>query len=384
MTPLSAVGTSGDLVRRLTRLAKMTTEGAPVVSVYLDTRWRDEHQRDRVRVFLRHEIRSARARADGARLSQDLDWIEEQGKLMIDQERCPGARGVALFSCRTLGLREVFAVAVPFRPLFVVAALPLLTPLADVVEGTLASLVVFIDGESARLILIGPEGADESVLLESEVPGRHRQGGWALLAQSHYQRHIQEHRGRHFEAVVRAVAQLAESQAVGRIVLAGDARNASVFRQHLPLALDARIVGRMPGARYEGDAALVERAVALLGRFDDEAEAAELAEVLTYAAKGGLAVVGLDDTLEAVTRGAVHGLYIARDFAADGADCVACGALQPAAARCRRCGAEVRAIELGGAMVDRTLALGGRVEVVEDHAALEAAGGVAAQLRYAL
>ena len=384
MNPTGPSAVDAGLAGRLERLARITGAETRVVSVYLNTRWNDEQQRERVRVFLKGEIRAARETADGAVLAEDLDWIEEQGQLLTGQERFPGARGVAFFACRALGLREVFAVAVPFRPVFVVAASPLLTPLVAAVEGMRAVLVMFVDGERAHLIPLGPEGASEAVVLESEVPGRHRQGGWALLAQSHYQRHIQEHRGRHFEAVAQAVAKLAESRPVDRIVLAGEPRNAHALRTHLPASLDARVVGLVPGARYESDAALVERAVALLERVDAEAEAVQLAEVLTDAAKGGSAVVGLEGTLEAVARGAVHRLYIAADFALDGATCAVCRALQPGAARCRRCGGELRAVELGSAMVDRALATGGHVEVVARHPGLDAAGGVAARLRYAL
>ena len=379
-TPL--VGVGADLAGRLDHLARITGAATRIVSVYLNTRWSDEHQRARVRVFLKNEIHAARAR--GAALGADLDWIAEQGEFLTAQEHLPASRGVALFACGALGLREVFAVAAPFRPSFVVAASPFLTPLVDAVESMSGVLVVFVDGESARLIPLGPEGPAEAVVLESEVPGRHRQGGWALLAQSHYQRHIQEQRGRHFEAVAGAVAQLAESRPVGRIVVAGESRNASVFRGYLPSPLGARVIGPVPGARYESDAALVERAVKLLGRVDGEAKAAEVADVLTDAAKGGLGVVGLDDTLEAVARGAVHRLYVAANFVLEGGSCAVCDALQPGGARCRRCGGALRAVELGGAMVDRVLATGGRVEVVERHPGLDAAGGVAARLRYAL
>ena len=37
----------------LKALARITPGAAPVISVYLDTRWSDEHQRERVRVFVK-------------------------------------------------------------------------------------------------------------------------------------------------------------------------------------------------------------------------------------------------------------------------------------------------------------------------------------------
>jgi len=49
-----------DASRRLAQLAKLPTAERPVVSVYLDTRWTDEQQRERVRIFLRNNDPAAR------------------------------------------------------------------------------------------------------------------------------------------------------------------------------------------------------------------------------------------------------------------------------------------------------------------------------------
>ena len=194
-----------DVSARLTELAKIRGARTPVVSVYLNTRWADEHQTGTGPRLLKNEILRAR-RAGG--LDSDLDWIQAQGESLVTQARFPDAHGVALFACEGLGLRGIIPVAVPFENAFVVADPPFLRPLATALEEAPSTLIVFVDGESARLIPLSAEGAGEEVALQSDVPGRHRRGGWALLAQSRYQRHIQDHRGRHFEAVAEALVQL--------------------------------------------------------------------------------------------------------------------------------------------------------------------------------
>lgn len=373
-----------DVRKQLTELARVRGAASPVVSVYLNTRWRDEHQRERVRVFLKNELRRARQGAEPA-LGEDLDWIETEGESLIDQARFPEARGVALFACRALGLREVLPVREPFDDAFVVAERPFLRPLAALAERVPAALVVFVDGESARLIPVGALGPGEEIALESEVPGHHRRGGWALLAQSRYQRHVQDHRGRHFEAVAEALAGLTEGNALDRIVLAGEPRTVGEFQRHLPARLGERVVGSVPAARHEPGATLVARATALLDRWRRERQHAAVDAVLTEAAKGGQAVAGLEETLEAVARGAVQRLYLAAGFRERGWVCGECGALQPGpTGPCRRCGKPTAAVELGEAMVDRVLATGGAVETIEAHPGLPRVGGVAAQLRYPL
>src|SRR4029450_5856357 len=78
----------------------------------------------------------------------------------------------------------------------------------------------FVDGVSARLVPLLADGLGEAVTLDGEVHDRHRQGGWHLLAQSRYQRHIQEQRGHHFDAFAAALTELVDELGVERIVLA--------------------------------------------------------------------------------------------------------------------------------------------------------------------
>ena len=111
---------------------------APVVSVYLDTRWADEHQRDRVRIFLKNEL--ARARS-GPAAPGDLDWVEREGEALVAQSRASDAHGVALFACEALGLHEVFSMGIPFENRFVVAAALFLRPLAALLRESPNTLV---------------------------------------------------------------------------------------------------------------------------------------------------------------------------------------------------------------------------------------------------
>ena len=96
-------------------------------------------------------------------------------------------------------------------------------------------------------------------------------------------------------------------------------------------------------------------------------------------------MASLEGALEAMHRGAVDHLYMLRGFEERGRACQGCAALQPGdAATCRLCRHATMGIELGEAMVTRTIAAGGAVTMLNAHAALSAAGGIAARLRFAL
>ena len=181
------VSSHAELRARVAALARIARAPSPVVSVYLDTRWADEHQRERVRVFLAEEIKKTREAGASAHLGADLDWIAQQGEAIVGQARDPDAWGVVLFACGLLGLREVLPVHAPVWDLFVIAEAPFVRRLAEVLDDMPSTLVVFVDAESARLIQlradgVGPEVRLESVVMRSErhrprLPSPLRRGG---------------------------------------------------------------------------------------------------------------------------------------------------------------------------------------------------------------
>jgi peptide subunit release factor 1 (eRF1) len=363
------------------RLRRSRATTPAIVSVYLNTQWSDEHQRDRTRVFLNRELH--RAREAGLGTPDDLDWIEQEGRELVAQGELPDAHGVALFACRTLGLREIVPVRMPFEEMFVVAERPRLGPLLAMLGEHASTLVVFVDGESARLVPLHLSGADQEVRFDAEIPGHHRRGGWAQLAQSRYARHIEAHRGQHFQAVAQAVTEAVDSEKIQQIILAGHEDRLSDFRGYLPERLQRLVVGQVHAARRENTSAILARAAERLDLQEHSDVIAEVDAVLTEAAKGGQAVAGVG-TLDAARRGAIHRLYILEDFRRPGRKCEPCGALQEAGEQCWLCAGATRDIELGAALVDRVLETGGTVHSVAGHQGLAIAGGVAARLRYSL
>jgi hypothetical protein len=370
-----------DLHARLTALGKIDRAPAPVVTAYLNTRWADEHQRDRVRIFLKNELAAAR-RAPGPRPSEaDLDWVEAQGEALLNQTAMPETNGVALFACEALGLREIIPSRVPFENT-TVAETPLLRPLLELREKAPSTLVVFVDTETAGSSR-SPPRVGRGVTLRP-TPGHHSRGRGAD-GPVRVRLHIQDHRAQHFEAVVASLIGLMEGHGLRSIVLAGEPRNVAVFRKELPPRLAASVVGTVAGARHEAIGIIVDRAAEYLPHVQGQREAEGVDAALTAAAKRGKASAGLEATLKAINRGAVHRLYLLKGWSAPGRRCGGCGTLQDGFTwTCPTCGGEALTVELGEAMAERVAAAGGTVESIEVHQPLAAAGGVAAELRYPL
>lgn len=111
----------------------------------------------------------------------------------------------------------------------------------------------------------------------------------------------------------------------------------------------------------------------------------DLDTTLTEAAKGGRAAAGLSSVLQALSRGAVQRLYLLKTFREYGRACSTCGGLHAGdRLACRFCGKATRPVELGERIAERVIRAGGTVEPLPEHAGLADAGGIAAELRYAL
>lgn len=373
-----------DIRRELVELSGMPASRAPVLSTFIDTRWVDEHQRGRVRAVIESELRRAAA-ADPPPLPEDVRWVEARTTAIAAQAELVGAQGVALFACSPIGLRRVLALRVPVATTASLGSRPRLRPLIEALPGVEETLVVWLDREHSRMIPIGPEGAREEVALIADVPGHHKRGGWAQLAQSRYQRHIEVHRDRHLDAVAAAARGLVHDLAVTDLVLMGEAEIVNALRGALDTDTASRVVATLPSSQYESSADRAARALAAAEHSRAVETAARVETVLVDAEKRARATAGLGPTLDAVSRGAVHQLYLLRAFNRVGRECEPCGLLKAEAVpTCPLCGGLTTETELGEAAGRRVLSAKGDVLGVADHAGLAQHGGLAASLRYAL
>jgi peptide subunit release factor 1 (eRF1) len=372
-----------DLTQGMMELAKLPPAPTPLVSVYLNTHWADEHQRERVRIFLKNQLTEARRAEAGSRAAaDDLDWIEEQGALLWSRQIAEEARGAALFACEAIGLRKMLTSRVPFENLFVVDETACLRPLAEARDVAPPALLVFVDTESARLLTLSASGLGEEVDVESDVQGHQRQGGSAA---ARIQRHFQEERARHYERVARHVIAGVDQQGVRHIVLAGDERNTALFREELPERVARYVVGTVSGTRYEPIDATAARASELLPRMDHQREVTDVEAALVAAAKGGKAATGVAATLAATNQDAIYRLYLLRGWTAPGRKCIRCAMLGEGFTwMCPACGGDAHTVELGEAIIQRVVRTGGEIEPVTGHEGLAKAGGIAADLRHPL
>ncbi len=360
--------------RDLRELAAFRSEH-PVVSVYLNTDPRAGNA-DAYRLRLRNLLKGLQAKADAeaiqAYFEREYDWT---------------GRGVAVFSCTGAAFFRAFPLGVPVSDLAWEGQRPYVRPLTALLDAYGGYGVVLVSKEQARFFYFHLGRLEEQEGFQgeevrhtkrgggSQAPGR--RGGVAGLTD--YAEEVAE---RNLKRAAEAAETFFARNKVRRILIGGSEENVALFRQHLGKAWQSLVVGTFPMDLRASHAEVLAKALAIGQEAELRREARLLEALKTKAAKGGEAVLGLDETLGAVHEKRVHILLFEQGYREPGYRCTGCGFLTTQALEtCPFCGSPVEAVpDAVELAVKRTLAEGGEVEVIARD--LSDIGHIGALLRY--
>lgn len=347
----------------------------PVVTVYLNTDPR-EGNADAHRLRMRSLLKGVRSAADAEAIRQFFevqhDW---------------SGRGVAVFSCQAEGFFRAYPVGVPVRDMVWEGGRPYVRPLTALMDAYGHYGVVLVNKEQARFLLFHLGWLEEQDGFQGEEVRRTKRGsvgrypggrGSAPEGASEEDEVVE----RNMKQAVAAAEAFFSRHQVRRILIGGSEENVALFRERLGKAWQSLIAGTFPMDIRASHAEVLAKALEIGQEAERRREERLVGEIRTLAAKGGAAVVGLDETLGAVHEKRVRVLVYEEGYRAPGYVCTGCGfPTVQSLASCPFCGSAFEqvpdAVELA---VRRTLEEGGDVEVIPRD--LSEIGHVGALLRY--
>jgi len=321
----------------LRKLAEWTSNGIPVSSLYVDVDGRK---------YPRKQDYMTRAQQLGDQLRHQAEALDRESKISVgkDSERMldflqrldrgPN-RGVAMFSCSSEGLWEQVVVPRPLKERAALAKHPYVMPLEALVETYERFCTIIVDREKARFFLVRMGRIAEQTDLADDVPGQHDQGGWS---QARYQRHIEDHVGRHFKHVGDVLLTLFKVRGFDHLILAGPEEVLPEFERGLHDYLKRRLVARTNLSMVATPAEVLERSLAVEERLEAERERKVLERLRAEVGARRQAVMGLEPVLTALNDGRVDTLVIPFGLSLPGKRCTSCGRLAAQGGRCATCG----------------------------------------------
>ena len=379
-----------DMKSEIKRLARIEEGPYPFLSLYLDTKWDDEQQRERIRLFTKSQLKTIYDQLKDREVwrkafIEDQKQIEKYVEGLVRRAYDEGVNGLAIFSCSGNGIFLTYPSIVPFENECFISNLPTLQPLVRLSSQYQNTLAVMVETDSARLFEVSLEGLMAEFSIESYVPGRHDQGGWA---QMRYQRHIKDHMDKHHKEVAEQLTELFDSGKWKRVVLIGQDRIIANFRAFLPERIKQQIADAFSIDFSEERSKVLKRLFERLLQKERQEVSRQIEELKERTPKGGLSTFGLNASLEALNGGQVQTLYLLTSFSHSGGKCRRCGVFvqipstSDPSPHCPLCKGEMRIVKLGEEMTRSALRQDGDVKWVEENAILKESDGVGASLRF--
>ncbi len=297
----------------------------------------------------------------------------------------PISRGIAVFACEPAGLWETIPLAAPLTTRLSVDSTTWTRPLALLLDESPRLVVCVVQRDKATLYVSQQRETELAASLESDVPGRHRQGGWS---QARFQRHREFHAGQHLEEVVGALVELHQKEPFERLILGGTSEITSEIERRLPNSLRSRLIDTLPvDVKHDSREEILERAQASNENAERREEQALVQSIVDQAAAAGRGALGLEATLLALMEGRIEKLVLTEEFAHTGWECGRCQYVSATAPdRCPLCGAEGQsAPNLADVAVERVIQGGAAVNFIFEGAAhelLSSKGEIGALLRF--
>lgn len=302
--------TSESFEAQLQRLVDFEPTTFPVISLYLNAQ-PDEHGRDRFEGFLRRELDSkARTFAAGSLEAESFKRDAARIREYIEKELKASANGVAIFAC--WGAGEFFEALQLNAPVhehrLYVYNQPHLYHLARLDDEYPRYAALISDANSARIFVFG---LGEKLSDEKKVKGKKVQrvkvGGWS---QARYQRRVENAHKDHAREAIDALDRIVTEEGIQHVVLAGDPAIVPLLREELPKQLADKLVDTLRLDAKASESEVLSATLEAIREKDAENDAESVGKLFEQFRAGGLAVVGPQDTLEALANGQVDELLI--------------------------------------------------------------------------
>lgn len=289
------------LEEHLDRLLAFEPGTLPVISLYLNTQ-ADDHGRDNYGQFIRKEL-AARAKTwpAGSPERQSYEADVERINTWLGNELKPSANGVAVFACSAAGLFEAVQLNAPVdeHRLYVYNQ-PHLYHLARLDDEYPRYAALLTDANSARIFVFGLGETLETEEVKGKKVQRVKVGGWS---QARYQRRVENAHQNHAKEVVSTLDRIVRDESIGHVVLAGDPQILSVLRTEMPKHLADKVVDSMKLDLKATDGEVFQATLDRMREQDAKTDAEKVERLFQEYRARGLAVVGPQETLEALANG---------------------------------------------------------------------------------
>lgn len=375
---------------QLAELSKFSPSPLLVSSLYLNTEPKrfpknvlltqfKDLSRDRL-----HELKAAGLTHDQLK-SVESDMERLHDALVGHAFTHAGERGLAAFSCAGRDFFQMHTLPHGFKATLLVGPTPYLRPLQALLAQSPHAVAVLVDQHRARAWSVHGDEIQDMFDLTHETGSRIKKGGFQGKDSSRVEHRHDEAVHHHYQDAADRLLHAFQSAPFEYLVLGGHLDEIRGFERHLHTYVAERVAGRFRIDVRSAQREEVRQKTVELVATEETNRRDDLVRRLAGAARtnGGLAVVGLKNTLAALNDRRVQTLLVSEDFSHAGRHCTSCAVLLEREPKCPRCGgATAEAHDVVDEAVALTVHQGGTLRILPSGGALAEQGKIGAMLRY--
>jgi peptide chain release factor subunit 1 len=367
---------------QLDRLAAFEPVDLPVISLYLDMQ-RDQNGRSQFDAWLRKTL-AERQQTFKSNARQSFDADVERIKAYLEGDVQRSANGLAIFACNGANLFEAVQLTVPIDDNWLfIGPVPHLYPLARLNDQYPRYAALLVDTNSARLFVFSLGTTETMQQVQNVKTRKTSMGGWS---QARYQRHIENYHSQHIKEVVDILDRVVREEAINQIVVSCDEVAKPLLMEELPQHLKDKVVDVLHMDIKTPDHEVLNATLDALRAKDTQSDQEHVEQMIGAWRGGGLAVVGPEDTLDALQMGQVEELIIAaRPSAVGRPESVPPGTTPgPVEVDTSAPNAQLdtERLKIADELVTKAQATSARIRFIENEDLLADVGGVGAILRF--
>lgn len=291
------------------------------------------------------------------------------------------SEALCLFACWATEYLEAHKLEQKVPDLLWVDSSPYIRPLAELQDEYENFVVVAADNTAARVYFVTSSVVDEEEHVKGDVKNRVKRGGWS---QQRYARRREKELHQYAKEVADVLGELNEQERFDRVFLLGSEEAMQEIEAVLPQPLVEKLGGKQSIDLSDGTEEPWQQALGLFTAEERTSEEALWEQIKGEYLRGGRAVTGAADVLEAAAVGRVEKMIVTRDAKIAGIRCRSCENLSAGTPDvCPVCGSDdVFTEDLVNELVELLTLSSAATEFSDPIDGLSEAGDVAALLRY--
>ncbi len=283
---------------------------------------------------------------------------------------------IAIFASHKHNFFKYITLQLELNNSLIVDSSPYIRPLTQILDEFKPFTLLLINSNHAKIFSIYLGQIKETKNISYDIINKHKKGGWS-------QARFQRIRKGAIHSFFLEVAEMLEKIASEQIILAGPGLSKIQFKEMLPKHLQYKIID-VVNFDLDDENKILKDSIYLISEKEKEHSRQTVKNLKEEILKDGLAVYGLDDTLQAVKNGQVELLIVEKDYKIKGCICENCQIIKTSSIKsCPICGKHVSEVDVIEEIIELAERTDAEIEFT-DNEEISKLGHIGGILRYKL